>query len=203
MTVKTDPVNTTGELTQRKKYIYERAARLFRDKGFPATSMRDLASAVGIEASSLYSHIDSKAEILRHICFNCAGRFLEELEEINNSTVDPSEKLRALIDSHVSIAQEDATSIIVFNDEWRHLEEPYLAEFVNLRRTYEEGCVRIIKEGISDGSFRNIDPFIVLNSMLSSTLWIHRSARAHEWTHSEISGQIADMVLFGLKLNVQ
>jgi len=199
MTFKAENNNVTAVLTQRKQNIYEQAAILFRDKGFPATSMRDLASAVGIEASSLYSHINSKSEILRHICFNCATRFLVSLDKINKTNELPADKLRALIDVHVTIAQDDATSIIVFNDEWRHLEEPHLSEFIKLRRRYEEGCAQIIKAGIADGSFREIDPFIVLNTLLSSTLWLHRSARAHEKSHSEISGQISDMILFGLQ----
>lgn len=192
-------IQQNGTLTERKQKIVEEAARLFRDKGFPATSVRDLASAVGLEPSSLYSHINSKEEILRHICFNCANKFLEGLEELTEADLTPAQKLRALIDMHVSIARNDATSIIVFNDEWRHLSEPHLAEFIALRRKYEDGCLRIITDGIRNGEFRKTDPHIVLNSLLSSTLWVHRSERAHHMDHTGISQSISDLLLFGLQ----
>ena len=188
----------SNDLTRRKRTIYEEAARLFRDKGFPATSMRDLAGAVGIEPSSLYSHINSKEEILQHICFNCAQRFIDGLNNITTKYNDPSSRLSALIDLHVSIAYTDETSIIVFNDEWRHLSEPFLNQFVEMRRKYEDGCASIITDGIGENTFRKIDPHIVLNSILSSTLWIHRSARAHSMSQNEISEQISDIILHGL-----
>ena len=43
---------------------------MFKDKGFAASSMRDLAETVGIEAASLYNHIKSKSEILQEIIFH-------------------------------------------------------------------------------------------------------------------------------------
>ena len=55
----------------RKANIYEAAVQLFRDKGYPAATMRDLADRVGLkQASSLYNHVSSKEEILQNICFD-------------------------------------------------------------------------------------------------------------------------------------
>ena len=191
-------MQANGTLTQRKQRIYEEAAKLFRDKGFAGTSVRDLATAVSLEPSSLYSHISSKEEILHHICFNCAHRFLGSLAEVQKTPGSASNKLRELIEMHVRIAQTDATSIIVFNDEWRHLTEPELTEFVGLRKQYEDGCLNIIEKGMTGGEFRSVDPHVVLNSLLSSTLWIHRSNRAHHLEPGKLAEQIADMLLFGL-----
>ena len=61
----------------KKQLILEAAARLFRDKGYAATSMRDLARAVDLKASSLYNHIGSKEEILQNIseiCYFCTPK---------------------------------------------------------------------------------------------------------------------------------
>ncbi|RYF93648.1 MAG: TetR/AcrR family transcriptional regulator, partial [Chitinophagaceae bacterium] len=60
----------------RKDVIIAKAARLFREKGYSASSMRDLAEEVGVEAASLYNHISSKAEILQEICFKVANKFM-------------------------------------------------------------------------------------------------------------------------------
>ena len=68
----------------KKQDIYTAAARLFKEKGYPSTSMRELASAVGMEASSLYNHIRSKAELLEHICFYTAEAFTKGMEVIRS-----------------------------------------------------------------------------------------------------------------------
>ena len=59
--------------TTRKSLILQKAAAMFREKGYAASSMRDLADAVGIEAASLYNHIKSKSEMLHEIIFRIAN----------------------------------------------------------------------------------------------------------------------------------
>ena len=68
----------------KKGLILQRAATMFRERGFAASSMRDLAETVGIEAASLYNHIRSKNEILESICFDVANIFNEKIQEIES-----------------------------------------------------------------------------------------------------------------------
>ncbi len=157
----------------KKQIIFEEAARLFREKGYPAASMRELAKRVGLKPSSFYSHIQSKEEILQKICFDNAARFIKGMEEVEQIEAGPLEQIKMLIRMHLRIATEDSTSTTVFNDEWRHLSEPHFSEFLQLRKDYERRFRHIIREGVSAGEFKDINPTIVLNSLLTSIRWVH------------------------------
>jgi AcrR family transcriptional regulator len=183
----------------KKNLIMEAAARLFRDRGYSATSMRDLAKAVHLQASSLYSHINSKQEILREICFHNAHRFLAGIEEIEQAYPTPREQVRQLIFLHLEIATSDATSITAFNDEWRHLEEPDLGQFIKLRKGYENRFRAIIEAGIEAGTFQDINPTIVMYTILSSLRWVYDwSQTGKTISVEEIGEQITKIVLTGL-----
>ena len=184
-----------AERSRGKQRIYAAAAVLFRDKGYKATSMRDLASSVGLEPSSLYSHIKSKQELLHDICFECGARFLLGIENISNSRRMAHEKIYDLIELHVQVATDDVTATTVFNDEWRHIEQPALAEFKAMRKSYEDQCQSIIEDGIEAGTFRPIQSHIVLNAILSSTQWIQRSKVQDA---ESVTNTLADLVLNGL-----
>src|SRR5277367_782969 len=85
----------------KKEIIIEKAARLFREKGFGAASMRDLAETVGVEAASLYNHIQSKSEILQAICFKVANEFISHLEEMERSSETTLKKMETIIRFHI------------------------------------------------------------------------------------------------------
>lgn len=184
----------------KKQIIYEEAARLFRDKGYKAASMRDLADRVGLEqASSLYSHIRSKEEILQKICLDNAQKFLDGIELIDQTSQSTKDKISELIGLHIRIATEDLSSVTVFNDEWRHLSESTLNEFLKLRHAYENRFLKIIEDGIENGEIKNINSKVVLYSILSSVKWIHywyRPGRGLE--PEEIKENIAILLIDGI-----
>ena len=120
----------------RKEQVIRKAAELFREKGYAASSMRDLAQKMGIEAASLYSHIKSKEEILQHLCFDMASEFRKSLCEVEKQKGPASEKLRNGIVGHIEVMAKDLTASAVFMNEHRHLSQPYLREFLLLRINY-------------------------------------------------------------------
>ena len=157
-----------------KERIFEEAARLFQEKGYLATSMRELAERSDLQVSSLYSHIGSKEELLHKICFDNARKFLEGIkmaEEMEGSSI---EKIRFLISLHIKIATSDITSVTIFNDEWRHLSEPYLAEFLAMRRDYEKRFSKILQQGVEQGVLMPINVTVALFTILTSLRWLHR-----------------------------
>ena len=132
----------------RKEEIYAVSAKLFRKKGYAASTMRDIAEQVGIEPSSLYSHIKSKEEILMNICMSCAADFDEGMARVVESDLGPAEKIEQLIDLHLDIALNKPSSVTVFNDEWKHLPEKELAIFIEARNTYSTNFKNLLKKGM-------------------------------------------------------
>ncbi len=184
----------------KRQVIFEAAAKLFRDKGYSATSMRDLAQIVHLKASSLYNHIGSKEEILRDICFENARRFQEEMQKVEQMNASATEKVQALLQMHIHVATEDVTSVTAFNDEWRHLSEPYLSEFKNMRRDYEHRFQAIIESGMLQGEFKKLDAFTMLYTIFSSVRWLYDWYKPERnVTPEELYEQIGTLLMSGLK----
>src|ERR1041384_2538932 len=87
----------------KKDLIVQKAAGMFREKGFSATSMRDLAEGVGIEAASLYNHIQSKSEILQEIIFRAANDVNLHLQSVEINNESGLQKIEAVIRFHVQM----------------------------------------------------------------------------------------------------
>jgi TetR/AcrR family transcriptional regulator, cholesterol catabolism regulator len=183
----------------RKEAIQEAAARLFRDKGYSATSMRDLAEAVSLRASSLYNHISSKEEILRDICFQNAQRFLRAMEEVEGMEASATDKIGKLLRLHIRTATEDLTSVTAFNDEWRHLNEPHLSEFKALRKDYEGRFQLLIEAGIQAGEFQAVAPIIAMHTLFSSVRWLYDWYKpGRKITAEELEQQVCNLLMKGL-----
>ena len=169
---------TTRRKASKKGVILLKAAQMFREKGFAATSMRDLAEAVGIEAASLYNHIRSKNEILEAICFDVANRFTIHMEGIEASNQRSISKVETLLRFHIKQMVDHFEEVYVSDREWKHLEEPYLSNFQNQRRTYRKRFAAIIEEGIAKKEIRKIDAptavLITLHAVSGIESW-HRS----------------------------
>src|SRR5437868_1285448 len=106
---------------KRKEQIHHIAKNLFRERGYAATSMRDLADSVGIEAASLYSHIKSKEEILQVICFEMAEQFLQSSEDLQKQNLPAKEFFYQAVSQYIGILTQNMDASVVFLHEWRHL----------------------------------------------------------------------------------
>jgi TetR/AcrR family transcriptional regulator, cholesterol catabolism regulator len=185
----------------RKEQVIRSAAELFREKGYAASSMRDLAQKLGIEAASLYSHIKSKEEILHHLCFDMAAEFRKSLMEVEKQNVSATEKLRLGIIGHIQVMAKDLTASAVFMNEHRHLSQPHLREFLLLRINYINRFKTIIEEGTRTGEFKDtIDKKLAVMTLFSSLnwmpMWYDPSSKIDP---QNLGQQLADMLVNGLK----
>lgn len=188
------------ENLSRKEQVIRTAAALFQKNGYSATSMRDLAQALGIEAASLYSHIKSKEEILQSLCFDMATQFRASLDVVEQSNIPFSEKLRKGILGHIEVMAKDLTASAVFMNEHRYLSEPFLRDFLLLRINYINRFKKIIEGGIKAGEFQAIDTKLAVMTLFSSLNWMPNWFDPKGLMNPiEVGNQLADMLIGGLK----
>jgi TetR/AcrR family transcriptional regulator, cholesterol catabolism regulator len=184
----------------RKEEIYRIAARLFREKGFNATGMRDIALEVGVEAASLYNHIRSKSELLQQCCFRVAGDFsrqLEEQEQQNNKS--STSKLEAILRFHIRSWITRLDEVLVATHESKYLEEPWHSEFMQERRRYMKRIESIIRQGMDNGEIREADPYPIMLTFMSTVRGIefwHR--KQQEVTAIALEEGLVDMIIKGM-----
>jgi len=161
--------------SDRKVEIIRVAARLFRERGYSAVTMRDLATDLGIKAASLYNHINSKQQILSEIIFAIAEEFTEGIEEIAAMDADATVKLKAVVAQHVTLTSENPFGMAALNNDWMHLEDK-LEYYLQLRNQYEKRLRDIVLAGQQVGDLKAVRHEILLFSILSTLrnlyLWI-------------------------------
>ena len=112
-----------GKNASKKDVITQKAAALFKAKGFSSASMRELAESVGVEAPSLYNHIGSKSEILQTICFKVANAFTLYLNTTENTGISTIIMLENIIRFHIRMMLNNFDEVYVANHEWKHLKD--------------------------------------------------------------------------------
>jgi AcrR family transcriptional regulator len=171
-------IKTTEEAVTRREVIVEKAAHLFKEKGFKASSMRELADSVGVEAASLYNHISSKNEMLSLICYNVANKYMQKIEEIEALPITVIEKIEKLLRFHINGMLTNFEQVYVTDREWKHLQEPYLNNFKNQRKVYRKRFAALIEQGIKQKEIKKIDAptavLILLHAVSGIESW-HRS----------------------------
>ncbi len=164
----------------RKEKITYAAAALFRQNGYRATSMREIAEALGVEAPSLYNHISSKQEMLEAICFRVGDSFLSNFDRIEKDGSSFIKKVETIIRFHIRIMIEDYDMMYVAEHDWRYLPEPHHEEFGRMRKRYRAKFSGLLAEGMKGKKIIPLDPNVAVLTVLSAVNGVdswHRSGK--------------------------
>lgn len=191
---------TTKTISPGKQKIAEAAQKHFRKNGYAATSMRDLAEDVGVEASSLYNHIGGKEEILEHICFGMAKQFFAALEESVNEKHGVDKQLESALRAHIGIIVRNSDASAVFFHDWRHLSKMNVRKFTTMREEYEERFRRMVSRGMREEIFIKGDIRVMVRTIFSAVNGIY------DWYNPKgsvspaaLADQLTGMILSGIK----
>ncbi len=155
-----------------RQEILEAAAHIFRQKGFHAASMQDIADAVNLQKASLYHHIDSKQEILLALLDQALDLLIEDLEAIVAGELAPADKLEAAIHSYVEKMAEHADLASVLLLEYRSLIAENQRKHIDRRDRFEGLWRQILEEGMESGDFRELDPAVTGFALLGVQNWL-------------------------------
>jgi AcrR family transcriptional regulator len=176
------------------------AGRMFAEKGYHGTSMRDLGKELGLLGSSLYSHIDSKEDLLVEVVDEGARLFLDSAHQALEVVGSAGERLTALIAGHVDVVLDHQDVVRTYLNEARMLDEGHRSRVVESRDAYEMMFRSVIGEGVRSAEFRtDIDPKIAAIFILSILNALERWYRPDgELNRDQIVGAIAGSALASL-----
>jgi AcrR family transcriptional regulator len=139
-------MQSLSKYDQKLEFILRTAARIFAEKSYHSTTMRDISRATNVSLAGLYHYCKSKEELLFLIQDNCFGRVLERLEERLREVNDPLSKLRIFIDNHLSFFAANMAEMKVLSHEAESLAGDLHTHVSTKKDKYTKLARRILKE---------------------------------------------------------
>lgn len=186
----------------RLQRIREVARQHFSERGFAATSMREVAADVGITISTLFFHCTSKEQLL----FDVLVESLEELSDGLRARIDAagqtwSERLAAAIAFHVVFCARQAFGTTVGKTDMHNLTAEHRGRYIAMRHDYERQFVDLIRWGIAAGEFRKVDPKLTAFAIIGVGLTVGRWFRPDgPLAPEEIAAQYVDLFTHALRV---
>ena len=195
-----EPAAAETDVESRRQAIVDAAAEIFHRKGYHATSIQDIAEAVGMLKGSLYYYISSKSDLLLEIITQVHEQAFRDLTGVLEADVPTEERLRLFIIHHTKYCTSHLTYMGVYLHEYKALEGRARTRVINMRDRYEAAVCDLIAAGQEDGSFRrDVDARLAAKLVLGMINWLyHWYSPRGPLTPPQIGNSIADLVLRGL-----
>src|SRR6185295_7183996 len=185
----------------RRAEICRAAAQIFRDRGFDATSVSDIARALGLTKAGLYHYFESKEALLFEIMSFGLDRVRDEVIVLVRGIRDPEERLRQTIVRHARITTRGQGAVAHLGDEIRALPPISRKQLEERMRIYFDLVRDTLGELKSAGRLRQVDLTVAAFSVLGMILWLPRWFRQDgRLTQEQVANEIANIALGGLVL---
>jgi AcrR family transcriptional regulator len=185
----------------RRDGILRAAARMFRERGFAETGMRDIAGAADLSAANLYHYFGGKDEILYYCQDRALDQMLGAAGAARRGQHPYADRLRALLASHVRTLLdhvEGATAHL----QTESLPPPLRRRIVAKRDRYELAIRRLVSAGIDAGEFADVDAAVVTRAMLGALNWTVTWFRPDGPSSPEVIAEtIAEFLVRGIEID--
>lgn len=180
----------------REAELHSTATRLFRERGFHATSMQDLAEALAMNRGSLYHYIASKDDLLWAIVSGALEQLAAEVLPVLETGATGADRLRHAIGAHLAFAADHRDELSLIQVELRSLPPERRRAIIERRDRYELLWRDAIEAAIAEGSIRSTDVRLAGIAILSACNWFTQWYRPNgSMTVDEIATAFADLFL--------
>ncbi|MCI0548418.1 MAG: TetR/AcrR family transcriptional regulator [Candidatus Rokubacteria bacterium] len=179
--------------------ILSTAADLFRERGYRATTLDDIAARLGMSKASLYAAFRAKEEMLAAISRETIEAFTRELTLVLRSPLSPEEKLRRVVRQHVRFVIGNRSFLTVFFSEEASLPPRFARSLAAQKDRYDKALEGLVADGIAAGAFRELPPRLVVFGMLGMLNWPYKWYNpAGTWGADEIAGAFLEILERGV-----
>lgn len=183
----------------RLSEIYHTAARIIFEKGFDATSMNDIAEAVGMTKAGIYHYIDGKKGLL--FAINSYGLDLLDWQVIAPARAieDAEERLATIITNHIRLITSGNSYIAILVDEVAGLSPANRRAIDRRRRAYLDFVRETLEQLKREGKLQDVDVTVAAFSLFGMILWLSRWFKADgKLTSEDVAHEIQKIALGGL-----
>jgi AcrR family transcriptional regulator len=179
--------------------ILRTAADLFRERGYRASTLDDIAARLGMSKASLYTYFRGKEEMLAAISRETIEGFTRELGLVLGSDLSPEDKLRRIVREHVRFVIANRSFLTVFFSEEANLPARFVRAIAGQKDRYDKGVESVIADGIRRGVFRDLPPRLVVFGLLGMLNWLYKWYNPRgRWGADEIASAFLAVVEGGL-----
>ena len=188
---------------QKHEFILRTAARIFAEKSYHSTSMRDISRATNVSLAGLYHYCKSKEELLFLIQDNCFGRVLERLEQRLEGVDDPITKLGIFIENHLSFFAANMSEMKVLSHEAESLRGDLYTHVSTRKDKYTKLAREILREvQETQQSNETLDLTVATYALFGMMNWIYNWYDPHgKLTVSDLASNVMKLFLNGFVPN--
>jgi AcrR family transcriptional regulator len=184
---------------ERVAEIYRTAAQIILRKGYDATSVNDIANAVGMTKAGLYHYINGKKELLFDIMNFGLGELDEEVATPAKAIHDPAARLRFIVDAHARLVTRGQGAITILVDEVTALTPAQQRKITQSKRAYFDFLRGTLDELKVAGKMQDVDTTAAAFSLLGMINWLSRwFQQGGALTEEQAAEQIVKIALHGL-----
>jgi AcrR family transcriptional regulator len=189
---------TEEEQANRRREIFNAAVNLFLEEGFQETSMREIAKAAGMGKSSLYDYFKTKDDILLFVFEEQLLHLIDSAKKIASQPAPVERRIKKIMEMNLEFFQANKSLFFRLSGEAQRLNATSQARIQQRRYEFQDTMRALIEEGISDGSFCEVNPLLAARLLINSIISILYTSRP-TGDAKEMLDETVDIFFHGVK----